>query len=214
MPGSWQLYGPIVAFLVVNRLVNMRAAVIAATVFSLGTVVHRRRNGLRLGRFFPIVTVAVVLRGALSLLADDPETMYFGLGIAAKVAGAAFLAGSVLVGRPFAAAGAPYLLGVSDETLKHRAFVTAMRQVTMLAALYYLATAGFDTWLLDRSSTEGFVIGRFLATWPFSLLMVGLAFAATDRQLRKIEGLAPLSELLERQLGAHSPAAGASGAGQ
>lgn len=198
----WQLFAPIAVFLVANRLAGLRWAVIIATLWSVGTVVDRRRKGLPLGSFFPVITAALLLRGAIGAITGS-EAVYFGLGIAAKFVGAAVLACSVLVRRPLAGLAAPHVLAVSAETERHHAFRAAMRDATLVGALYYLVSASFDVWLFQRSDVEGFVVVRLLANWPFGLLMLAAAFTIVNTRLKSIEGLEALPVLLEKRLGSY-----------
>lgn len=196
----WQLFAPILAFLLVNRLAGLRWAVVVATLVSIATVVDRRRKGLPLGRFFPLITGALLLRGAIGAITGS-EAIYFGLGIAAKYGAAAFCLGSVLIRKPLAGIAAPHILAVSSKTQQHRAFRAAMRDATLIASLYYACSASFDVWLFQRSDVEGFVITRLLANWPFGLLMISAAFLAVNTRFKAIDGLKPLPTLLEERLG-------------
>lgn len=147
-----------------------------------------------------MITAALLVRGAIGAITGS-EAVYFGLGIGAKFAGAAVLAASVLLGKPLAAVAAPHILVVSAETRRHQAFRSAMRDATLIGALYYCVSASFDVWLFQRSDVEGFVIIRLLANWPFGLLMLGGAFALVSARFRKIDGLEPLPTLLEQRFG-------------
>lgn len=196
---STQSAMPIIIFLVTNRLVGLRWAVVAATVWSIKVLIDRRRQGLPLGRFMPAVTAAVLLRGAIGA-ATGSETVYFGLGIATKYAASAILIGSVLIGRPLAAVGAPYLLAVPAKFTGLPLYRSTMSIITMIGALYYAVSASFDVWLFRRSSVEGYVVVRFLANWPLGVVAILAIAAIAQRRLGRIPGLAPLSSLMERRL--------------
>jgi hypothetical protein len=81
LSGSLEAIAPIVVFVVLNRLFGLRWAVVGATIWSLKVVIDRYRRGQPLGRFLPLVTVAVIGRGVIGVITDS-ETVYFGLGIA------------------------------------------------------------------------------------------------------------------------------------
>lgn len=189
---------PVVIFLVVNRLVGLRWAVVAATIWSVKVLVDRRRRKLPLGRFVPIVTVAVLLRGAIGAVTGS-ETVYFGLGIATKYAAAVVLAGSILVRRPLAALAAPYLIAIPPGLPDNRIYRSTMSIATGIAALYYVVSASLDVWLYRRSSVEGYVVLRFLANWPLGLIAMSALFITLQRRLRQIPGLAPLNTLMEER---------------
>ena len=189
---------PILIFLVVNRLAGLRWAVLAATVWSIKVVIDRRRAGIPLGRFMPLVTGAVIIRGVIGIVTDS-ETVYFGLGIASKYAIALVLITSVLIGRPLAARAIPYLMVLPHDSDQHPIFIGTMRFVTVIAGVYYAASATFDIWLFQRSSVEGYVIVRFLANWPLSAAAL-VAIVASLQRLQRIPGVDSVTDLVEQRL--------------
>ena len=78
---SLQSAAPVLLFLAVNRVAGLRWAVAIATAGSIALALDRRRKGLPLGRLMPLVTGAVIARGAIGVITGS-ETVYFGLGIA------------------------------------------------------------------------------------------------------------------------------------
>ena len=196
---SFDAVVPVVLFLVVNRLGGLRWAVAAATVWSLKVVVDRRRRGQTLGVVMPIITVAIIGRGVVGIITDS-ETVYFGLGIAAKFAAAAALIGSSAIGRPLAAAGAPYVLAVDEAMTRHPLWRSTMSMITVIAGLYYALSGAIDVVLLQRNSIEGFVLLRFLANWPLSLIAISAAFFLAQRRLPGIPGITSVAALMEQRL--------------
>lgn len=190
---------PIAAFLVLNRLGGLRWAVIGATIASIAVVFARRRRNEALGKVLPIITFAIIARGVIGIITDS-ETVYFGLGIAGKFAIASVLIGSAAIGRPLAQRGADLLLDTPAEAQDHPAWLAAMRAITVIGGLYYLCSGAIDIFLLERSSTEGYVVLRFITNWPLSLAALALAGILAQRHLAKIPGLAPLPDLLEARL--------------
>lgn len=196
---------PVLVFLAVNRAAGLRWAVAAATAASLAVAIDRRRRGLPLGRFMPIITAAVILRGLAGVVTGS-ETVYFGLGIATKYAAGAVLLVSVALGAPLAARVAPFLMRIPPEMANHGLFRSAMSIVTAIAGLYYLVSASFDVWLFRRSSVEGFVFVRFIANWPLSAAALLSIFAVLHLRLQRIPGAPPLATLIEeRQTRPSSP---------
>jgi len=107
---------------------------------------------------------------------------------------------SVAAARPLAALAAPYVMDMPPGLAKHSVFRSTMAQITLIAALYYLISASFDVWLLQRSSVEGFVLLRFLASWPLAAAaLVAIATVARSR-LQQIPGVISVSELIERRM--------------
>lgn len=196
---SFDAVVPVVLFLAVNRLAGLRWAVAAATIWSLKVVIDRRRRGQALGVVMPIITLAIIGRGIIGI-ATDSETVYFGLGIGAKYAAAAALIGSALIRRPLAAVGAPHLFAVDDETTSHPLWRSTMSIITVIAGLYYAVSATIDVVLLQRNSIEGFVLLRFLANWPLSMLTISAAFYVAHRRLPRIPGVSSVAALMEGRL--------------
>lgn len=201
---SLQLAVPVLLFLAVNRVAGLRWAVVAATLWSIKVIVDRRRRGLPLGVFMPIVTAAVLARGAIGAITGS-ETVYFGLGIATKYGFAAILIGSLLAQRPLASLAAPFLMELPPKIAGHQRFLSAMKAVTAVAALYYLISATFDVWLLRRSSVEGYVVVRFIANWPLSAAALIAIFAVLRFHVRKIPGAPPLPTLIEQRMAQYRP---------
>jgi hypothetical protein len=196
---SLEPVAPIIIFLALNRLGGLRVAVVGATLWGIKLAVDRRRRGQPLGRFVPILTVALIARGVAGIITDS-ETVYFGLGIAGKFAGAAVLIGSAVIGKPLAALGAPMLLAATDEMQKHPVWRSTMAIITAIAGLYYLASATLDVILLQRNGIEGFVLLRFIANWPLSLAAILLALAVAQVRLPRVPGVTSALDLIETRL--------------
>lgn len=191
---STQALLPVLIFLGVNRVAGLRWAVVVATAWSVKVIVDRRRAGVPLGRFMPIITAAVIVRGAIGAITGS-EAVYFGLGIATKYAVSAALATSLVLRRPLARVAAPYVLSLSPAIIKHQSFHTAMVLTTAIGALYYCVSATFDIWLFQRSSIEGFVVLRFLVNWPLGALCLLAILAVARHHLTKIPSVESLTEL-------------------
>jgi len=87
-------------------------------------------------------------------------------------------------------------------------FRSTMSIVTLIAALYYAASATVDIWLFRRSSVEGFVIWRFLANWPLSAVAIIAALATMQLRLTQIPGVESLTSLLEAKMQTYGLAPG------
>jgi intracellular septation protein A len=191
--------GAVVVFIVVNKLLGLPWAIGAVTLWSLRAIYLRWRRGTPIGKFLPIVTSVIVVRGVIGIVADS-EDVYFGLGIAGKVALGLALVGSVLIGRNLVEYGAPMLIAFDGATREHPIYRKAMRTVGYVAGSYYLASAAFDVWLYQNSSVNGYVLIRFLVNWPATMVtLVGCA-AHLSRRLTAIPGFPGLGVLMERRM--------------
>jgi len=205
-PSTWQSLQPVVPlvlFLAVNRLGGLRWAVAIATIWALKVVIERRKRGQTLGRFIPVVTAAVLVRGAVGI-ATNSEAVYFGLGIAGKFVAAIALFISAAVGRPLGSYLARHALAIDSQIHADPGFARAMRLATVVAGLYYLLSGAVDVWLFQRSSIEGFVVFRFLMNWPLGLAALGTIYRLCDRALDTIDGAPALAEAIESQLANHT----------
>lgn len=174
------------------------AAVAASVSWSIASVMRRRSQGLPTGRFVPIVTAWLVIRGLVGIMTGN-EDVFFGMSIAAKVVIGIVLIGSVLIGRSIAGLGAPFIFGFSDEVQAHDSYISAMAHVTLLGAAYEFASAAFDVWLLfirDASANQ-FVIVRYIANWGASTLTLFAAFAYLGHRLNEIEGFPGVMRIFE-----------------
>lgn len=179
------------------------AAVVASVAWSIASVIRRRRQGLAAGRFVPIVTAWLVIRGLVGVLTGN-EDVFFGMSIAAKAAIGIALVVSVLIGRSVAATGAPYIFGFSDAVQRHPSYLSAMAHITLLGAGYEFLSAAFDVWLLfirDASANQ-FVIVRYIVNWGASTITLFGAFAYLGRRLNEIEGFPGIMRIFEAHVDA------------
>lgn len=174
------------------------AAVFASVAWSIKTVIARRRQGLPTGRFIPIVTAWLVIKGLVGILTGN-EDVFFGMSIGAKIAIGVALIGSVLIGRSFAGTAAPYVFGFSEAVQQHSSYISAMAHVTLVGALYEFISAGFDIWLLfiaDASANQ-FVLIRYAVNWGASTIAIFGAMAYLGRRLQEIPGFPGVMAIFE-----------------
>ena len=86
----WESVMPIILFIIFNRVFGLASAIIAATVWSVAISIRRLRNGYRIGKFIPIITAGIVVRGVIGIISDS-EAVYFGIGIGTKATHRAWL---------------------------------------------------------------------------------------------------------------------------
>jgi hypothetical protein len=78
-----------------------------------------------------------------------------------------------------------------------RTYRSTMAHLTVVAGVYEIAKSGWDIWLYNNSSTNGFVLFRFLAGWLTGMVAIIACVFYADRRLRRIEGFAGLLPMLE-----------------
>jgi len=193
--------------MVINSLAGLGWAIAAATVLSLWSAVNRRRRGLPIGRFLPIVMLIIIGRGAIGIITDS-EAVYFGLGIASKFAIAAALAISVLIGKAIVGYLAPYVLGFDETTQQHPSYRSAMAHITVVGAIYYLVSASFDIWLFNNASTNQYVLVRFIVNWVVTTGTIVGSAVYLNRRLQEIPGMPSLMTVVEDRITEQAAALG------
>ena len=180
-----------------NSTVGLAWAIVGATGWSIKIAVTRRRRGLTIGKFLPIVLGYLILRGLAGVITDS-EAVYFGIGIAGKIVIGLVLLGSVLVGRNLASRYVPLAFPFDESTRAHPRFDQTMVRLTVVAALFELLTSVWDIWLFNNSSANGFVIIRFAVGWPLGTVVVIGCFLYVHASLSKIPDFEGLPAVLER----------------
>jgi len=194
---------PVLLFIVLNKTLGLGWAIAGATVWSVKAAISRRRRGLAIGKMLPLITAFLVARGIVGIITDS-EAVYFGIGIGTKIALGLALVGSVVIGRDVVGWAAPFLFGFDAETQRHPIYRSTTRIITLVAALFEFVSATFDIWLFNNSSTNQYVLIRFIVSWPLGMIVIlgSLAFAA--RRFAAIPGFPGVLALLEAQAGAQS----------
>jgi len=196
---------PVVLFLGLRRFASLSWAIVGATLWALKVAYMRKRRGHPVGKFLPIITVAIIARGAVSIITDS-EAVYFGIGIGFKAGFGVLLIASALVGRNLIGTYAPMLFGFDKATTSHPIYKRAMNHVAWVAGIAELMSAGFDIWLFRNSSVGGYLTIRFFVNWPFTSLVLFGSIAYLGRELAKIPHFLGMSELIENQMKAYEDA--------
>jgi hypothetical protein len=186
----------VAAFMVANRLGGLGWAIAASTVWSLVASVRRHRRGLAVGKLLPITASVLLLRGTIGIVTDS-KAIYFGSGIAIQAAIGLGLVASALIGRSVIGELAPRVLPFPGHVARHPIFRSTMAHLTILAGTYEMAKSGWDVWIYHNSSTNGFVVLRFLAGWLTGVVAITAGIVYADRRLKRIEGFDGMLPMLE-----------------
>ncbi len=196
---SLELALPVLAFVVANRLGGLKWAIAAATSASLRASYQRRRRGLRVGWYLPVVTAFLVTRGVIAIIFDS-SAVYFGIGIATKALIGVALAVSILAGRPAMAELAPLMIPFDAATRAHPIYRHTMVGVTWVAVAFEWLTTVWDIWLYNNASLNNFVIVRFLAGWVLGFVTVFGVIMWAHKRLVKIPGFPGLLAMFDPTL--------------
>ncbi len=194
---TWDSLGLIIIFLVLNRFGGLRWAIAGASIWGVRSMVARKRRGSPIGKFLPLLLAYLLIRGGLGILFDS-ENVYFGIGIAGKVAIGLFCLATVVANKPILGRLAPMLFPFDEATQAHPIYHSTMSHLTILAGAYQLLTSIWDVWLLLNSSVEGFVLIRFLVGTVLSIAVFIGGFFYAQRRLDKIPGFEGLFAMLEK----------------
>jgi hypothetical protein len=186
----------VAAFMIGNRVGGLGLAIAASTAWTLKASISRHRKGLAIGKLLPITGAYLVARGLVGVLTDS-KALYFGIGIGTQAAIGLALIVSVVVGRSLLGELVPRVLPFPVHVPAHRIFRRTMAHLTILAGSYQLAKSGWDIWLYQNSSTNGFVLLRFVAGWLTGVVAITGGLIYADRRLKRIEGFDGLVPMLE-----------------
>jgi hypothetical protein len=205
--GAIDSMGSVAVFIVGNKFGGLGLAIALVTAWSLIAVLRRVRSGIGIGKLLPITTAYLIARGVIGL-ATGSKAVYFGSSIATKVAIGLVLIGSAAIGRAVLARYAPMVIPFPSFVLVHQRYYRTLRNLTVLAGVYEIATAVWDVWLYNRTSTSGFVLIRLGVSWVSGFVVIFGAIIYADASLRKIpgfDGLLAVMEELTESLGAKKP---------
>ena len=208
---------PVVLFLVFYNLGgisfaglnNIEVAVIAATAWSVKAAYSRRRRGLPIGKWLPVITGYLVARAAVSIAVErelvdfgvSAEAVYFGIGIGTKMLVGLAAVVTIVVGKPFALWAVRFIGDLPRHLIDDRRFVATMRNVTWVIACYELGSSVWDIWLYNNAGVSSFVIIRYLGNYVASFVLIFATLLYVDWRFSKIEGCPSLVELVSLATG-------------
>ena len=203
---------PVLLFLVffnldsveVAWLNNIEIAIIAATGWSVKAAYSRRRRGLPIGAWLPVITGYLLVRAVISVAVErelvdfgvSTEAVYFGIGIGTKMLVGVAAAATIVAGKPFMLWAARRFLQFDEAVYRDRSFVATMRHVTWVITLYEVGSAIWDIWLYNNAGVNLFLVTRQIVNFFAAFLLIFVTLVYVDRRFSKIEGCPSLVELL------------------
>ncbi len=196
---------PVLLFFVLFNTVNIIAAVIAATAWSVKAAIGRRRRGLDIGWWLPGITVYLIARAAITILVErevvdfgiSSEAVYFGIGFATKFLVGILLAVTILVGRPFLAWAIPRVVHLADDLVADSRYVRTMANATWGTVLYEVLSAVWDVWLFNNSGFNLFFLARSATNFVVSFIAITIGLMYIDKRLEPVESYPGLTHVLE-----------------
>lgn len=198
---------PVVLFMVFYNVVDIKAAVVASTLWSIKAAVGRRRRGLNIGWWLPGVTAYLLVRSGITILVDEEivdfgisaEGVYFGISFGTKILIGVVLAVTVFIGKPFLAWGIPKVIKLAPELVRDPRYVRTMATATMFIVAYEFLSATWDIWLYNNSGLNTFLVARYGVNFAVSFLAISGGLMYIDRKLDPIESYPGIVHLLETQ---------------
>ena len=206
---------PVVLFLAFYNLVSTEVAVIAATAWSVKAAYSRRRRGLPIGAWLPVITGYLLVRAAVSIAVErdlvdfgvSSEAVYFGIGIGTKMLVGVAAAVTILVGKPFMVWAARRFGALPEAVLSEPSFVSTMRNVTWVITVYEVGSAVWDIWLYNSAGVNLFLVTRQVVNFFAAFVLIFATLIYVDRRFSKIDGCPSLVDLVSRATG-RAPAGG------
>ena len=196
---------PAVLFFALYNIVNVIAAVLAATAWSIKAAISRRRKGLNIGWWLPGLTVYLMARATVTVAVErdlidfgiSSEAVYFGIGFATKFLVGVVLGVTILMGRPFLAWAVPRAVRLPAELLADPRYLRTMANATWLIVGYEIVSAGWDVWLFNNSEFNAFFLARTGINFVSSTICIAAGLLYIDRRLSEIDSYPGITHLME-----------------
>ncbi len=211
---NFDQFMPVVLFLAffnfeslqVAGLKNIELAIIAASAWSVKAAYSRRRRGLPIGAWLPVITLYLLIRAGISIAVErelidfgvSTEAVYFGIGIGTKMLIGLAAAATVIAGRPAMMWAARRFLNLPERIYNNPDFVATMRNVTWVITFYEVGSSVWDFWLYNNASVNWFLVTRQGVNFFAAFLVILVTLIYIDRRFSKIEGCPRLPELISR----------------
>ena len=201
---SLDQFMPVVLFLVFYNLVSTEFAVVAATAWSVKAAYSRRRRGIPIGTWLPVITGYLLVRAVVSIAVErdlldfgvSSEAVYFGIGIGTKMLVGFAAAGTILVGKPFMVWLARRFVPLPEAVQNHPLFVSTLRNVTWVITAYEVGSSVWDIWLYNSAGVTLFLITRQAVNFVVAFVLIFGTLIYVDRRFLKVEGCPNLVDLV------------------
>lgn len=195
---------PVVLFLVFYNLVGTEAAVITATAWSVKAGYSRKRRGLPLGAWLPLITAYLIVRAGVTIAVErdlidfgvSSEAVYFGIGFGTKMLIGIAIAVTIIMGRPLLAWLIPRLVPLAPAVVSDPRYVRTMANASWIAAGYEIFSSVWDIWLFNNSGVSVFLLTRQVVNFVVAFAVITVSLMYIDRRLTPIDAYPGLVEVL------------------
>jgi intracellular septation protein A len=188
-------FGPLAVFFAGWKLLSLTTGIALAATFGLAVFVHERRKG-RPAMVVRLALVLVAIRAVVGLTSGS-ASVYLAQEIGIDTLLASAVLASLASERPFASWFTEEIYPLPREVQQSAVFTSAMRKITLVWGLYFVARALIRLAALLTLSTDRYALVVALSDAPFLVVILGWSVYHTSRSLRRSEQWAPLIEAAE-----------------
>jgi hypothetical protein len=201
---NFDQFMPVVLFLVFYNLVGTEWAVITATAWSVKAAYSRKRRGLPIGSWLPVITGYLIVRASITIAVErelvdfgvSAEAVYFGIGFATKMLVGVAIAVTILMGRPLLAWLVPKVVSLDQAVISDPRYLKTMATASWFAAGYEVISSIWDIWLFNNSGVSVFLVTRQVVNFAVAFVIISVGLMYIDRRLEPIEAYPGLVEVL------------------
>jgi intracellular septation protein A len=176
-------FGPLAAFFAGWKLVGLTAGIGMAVLFGLTVFVHERRQG-RPAMVVRLALVLVAIRATVGLTSGS-ATVYLAQEIGIDTVLGGVVLASLTGERPFASWFAEEVYPLPQLVRASEPFRRAMRTITAVWGIYFLARALVRLTALLTLSTNRYVLVAALSDAPFLVAILAWSVYYTAHSLRR-----------------------------
>lgn len=163
-------FGPLAVFFAGWKLIGLTAGIGMAVLFGVSVFVHEQRQG-RPAMVVRLALILVAIRASVGL-SSGSATVYLAQEVAVDMLLGATVLASLARGRPFASWFASEIFPLPREMRESDTFRHAMRTITVVWGVYFLARALVRLMALLTLSTDLYALVIALSDAPFLIAIL------------------------------------------
>jgi len=183
-------FGPLAVFFAGWKLIGLTAGIGLAVLFGVTVFVHERRQG-RPAVVVRLALLLVAIRASVGL-SSGSATVYLAQEIGIDTLLACAVLGSLRTARPFASWFAADVFPLPAQMRESDTFARAMRTITVVWGVYFLARALVRLAALLTLSTNHYALVVALSDAPFLVAILAWSVYHTASAFRSSDDWAPV----------------------
>jgi hypothetical protein len=183
-------FGPLAVFFAGWKLIGLTAGIGLAVLFGVTVFVHERRQG-RPAVVVRLALLLVAIRASVGL-SSGSATVYLAQEIGIDTVLACAVLGSLRTARPFASWFAADVFPLPAQMRESETFARAMRTITVVWGVYFLARALVRLAALLTLSTNHYALVVALSDAPFLVAILAWSVYHTASAFRTSADWAPV----------------------